>query len=43
MPLCGAVVHYFTIAHPYLLADNRHYTFYVWKNSDCANPAHCKL
>lgn len=21
-----------TIAHPYLLADNRHYTFYLWKN-----------
>lgn len=21
-----------TVAHPYLLADNRHYTFYVWKN-----------
>lgn len=25
-------VHYFTIAHPFLLADNRHYTFYLWKN-----------
>eukprot|EP00731_Ephydatia_muelleri_P006212 Em0003g460a len=25
-------VHYFTYAHPYLLADNRHYPFYVWKN-----------
>ena len=22
----------FTYVHPYLLADNRHYTFYVWKN-----------
>ena len=21
----------FTIVHPYLLADNRHYTFYLWK------------
>jgi len=21
----------FTLAHPYLLADNRHYTFYVWR------------
>jgi hypothetical protein len=20
-----------TVAHPYLLADNRHYTFYIWK------------
>lgn len=25
-----AIVHLNTIAHPYLLADNRHYTFYVW-------------
>lgn len=24
------IVHYNTIIHPYLLADNRHYTFYVW-------------
>lgn len=24
------VVKYNTIVHPYLLADNRHYTFYVW-------------
>lgn len=25
------IVHLNTIAHPYLLADNRHYTFYVWR------------
>ena len=25
------IVHFNTIVHPYLLADNRHYTFYVWK------------
>ncbi|KAF4528764.1 hypothetical protein B566_EDAN016951 [Ephemera danica] len=24
-------VHLNTLAHPYLLADNRHYTFYIWK------------
>ncbi|XP_050676399.1 putative Dol-P-Glc:Glc(2)Man(9)GlcNAc(2)-PP-Dol alpha-1,2-glucosyltransferase [Leptidea sinapis] len=24
------IVHYNTLAHPYLLADNRHYTFYIW-------------
>ncbi|ODV60297.1 dolichyl-P-Glc:Glc(2)Man(9)GlcNAc(2)-PP-dolichol alpha-1,2- glucosyltransferase [Ascoidea rubescens DSM 1968] len=24
-------VKYFTIVHPFLLADNRHYTFYIWK------------
>ncbi|XP_053680989.1 putative Dol-P-Glc:Glc(2)Man(9)GlcNAc(2)-PP-Dol alpha-1,2-glucosyltransferase [Anopheles nili] len=26
----GAIVHFNTIVHPYLLADNRHYTFYLW-------------
>ncbi|MFS8025527.1 putative dolichyl-P-Glc:Glc(2)Man(9)GlcNAc(2)-PP-dolichol alpha-1,2-glucosyltransferase [Helianthus anomalus] len=25
------LVHYFSIAHPYLLADNRHYPFYLWR------------
>ncbi|XP_026325724.1 putative Dol-P-Glc:Glc(2)Man(9)GlcNAc(2)-PP-Dol alpha-1,2-glucosyltransferase [Hyposmocoma kahamanoa] len=25
-----AIVHFNTVSHPYLLADNRHYTFYVW-------------
>lgn len=25
-----AIVHYNTIIHPYLLADNRHFTFYIW-------------
>ncbi|KAJ0984418.1 hypothetical protein J5N97_002774 [Dioscorea zingiberensis] len=25
------MVHFFSIAHPYLLADNRHYPFYVWR------------
>uniref|UniRef100_T2MC99 Dol-P-Glc:Glc(2)Man(9)GlcNAc(2)-PP-Dol alpha-1,2-glucosyltransferase n=1 Tax=Hydra vulgaris TaxID=6087 RepID=T2MC99_HYDVU len=25
------MVHHFTMAHRYLLADNRHYTFYVWR------------
>lgn len=25
------VVHLFSIAHPYLLADNRHYPFYLWR------------
>lgn len=37
-PLCiivlsvfvAAAVHYNTIVHPYMLADNRHYTFYIW-------------
>lgn len=25
------IVQYNTLVHPYLLADNRHYTFYIWK------------
>ena len=25
------IVHYNTLAHPYLLADNRHFTFYIWR------------
>ncbi|KAL3160676.1 hypothetical protein ABBQ32_010589 [Trebouxia sp. C0010 RCD-2024] len=34
---CGAAAAYllvdnYTLVHPYLLADNRHYTFYIWKN-----------
>lgn len=28
--LIAAVVHFNTVIHPYLLADNRHYTFYVF-------------
>lgn len=27
----AAVVQRGTLAHPYLLADNRHYTFYIWR------------
>lgn len=23
-------IHFYTFEHPYLLADNRHYTFYIW-------------
>lgn len=29
--LFAAVIYYNTPVHPYLLADNRHYTFYIWK------------
>ena len=28
---CLAAAHYCSPAHPYLLADNRHYTFYLWR------------
>jgi len=27
----GLTIHFFTIHHPFLLSDNRHYTFYVWR------------
>lgn len=33
-----AAVHFSTIEHLYLLSDNRHYTFYVWKNLFRAYP-----
>ena len=26
-----SVIKSYTLAHPYLLADNRHYTFYIWR------------
>jgi alpha-1,2-glucosyltransferase len=26
------IAHNYTIEHPFLLSDNRHYTFYIWKN-----------
>ncbi|KAI8916669.1 alpha-1,2-glucosyltransferase ALG10-A-like protein [Powellomyces hirtus] len=28
----GWTISKFTIEHPFLLADNRHYSFYIWKN-----------
>lgn len=28
--IIGIIVKYNTLVHPYLLADNRHYTFYIW-------------
>lgn len=27
---CVFAIYFTTIVHPYLLADNRHYTFYIW-------------
>lgn len=30
LAVCALVVRYNTLVHPYLLADNRHYTFYAW-------------
>lgn len=30
--IAAAAVLHGTVAHPYLLADNRHYTFYLWKD-----------
>lgn len=31
--ICFIVVYFNTMVHPYLLADNRHYTFYIWNRS----------
>jgi ABC-type spermidine/putrescine transport system permease subunit I len=27
----GVLVYHFSEPHPFLLADNRHYTFYLWR------------
>lgn len=29
--ICGIVMEYGVLSHPFLLADNRHYMFYIWK------------
>lgn len=31
LTVTSGLVYFNTIAHPYLLADNRHYTFYAWR------------
>ncbi|CAK0787759.1 hypothetical protein CVIRNUC_010981 [Coccomyxa viridis] len=31
-------VQHYTLAHPFLLADNRHYTFYLWKDFFAVHP-----
>jgi alpha-1,2-glucosyltransferase len=30
LPLICLIIHNFTYEHPFLLADNRHFTFYIW-------------
>jgi alpha-1,2-glucosyltransferase len=30
IPICCVIIRNFTYEHPFLLADNRHYTFYIW-------------
>jgi len=34
----AVTVHLFTIHHPFLVSDNRHYTFYVWRRIFCLHP-----
>jgi alpha-1,2-glucosyltransferase len=29
--LCIEVVHHWTYVHPFILSDNRHYVFYIWR------------
>ncbi|EIW86477.1 glycosyltransferase family 59 protein [Coniophora puteana RWD-64-598 SS2] len=36
--LMAVAVHKFTIHHPFLLSDNRHYTFYVWRRIFMLHP-----
>eukprot|EP00193_Tetraselmis_chui_P013613 CAMPEP_0177791162 /NCGR_PEP_ID=MMETSP0491_2-20121128/23776_1 /TAXON_ID=63592 /ORGANISM="Tetraselmis chuii, Strain PLY429" /LENGTH=491 /DNA_ID=CAMNT_0019313355 /DNA_START=42 /DNA_END=1518 /DNA_ORIENTATION=+ len=28
---CLGTIHFFTLVHPFILADNRHYVFYLWR------------
>ncbi|KAK0208390.1 glucosyltransferase [Desarmillaria ectypa] len=37
--IMAATVHKYTIHHPFLLSDNRHYTFYVWRRIYMLHPA----
>ncbi|KAJ8703038.1 glucosyltransferase [Pleurotus ostreatus] len=39
MAAMSVTIHYFTIHHPFLLSDNRHYTFYVWRRIYMLHPA----
>lgn len=32
LPIMSFFTYNFSYAHPYLLSDNTHYTFYIWKN-----------
>lgn len=32
IPVFAFFINNFSFAHPYLLSDNTHYTFYIWKN-----------
>ncbi|KAF3911671.1 hypothetical protein AA313_de0202867 [Arthrobotrys entomopaga] len=36
--LIAAAVHQFTYTHPFMLADNRHYVFYLWRRTILAHP-----
>ncbi|THH20999.1 hypothetical protein EW146_g451 [Bondarzewia mesenterica] len=36
--LMAATIRLFTIHHPFLLSDNRHYTFYVWRRIFMLHP-----
>ena len=29
--VCGIIMEYGVLSHPFILADNRHYMFYIWK------------
>ncbi|KAG5513663.1 hypothetical protein PMAC_000701 [Pneumocystis sp. 'macacae'] len=39
MVIIGLIVHFNTKEHPFLISDNRHYTFYIWRKTIKAHPA----
>ncbi|KAG5436896.1 hypothetical protein PCANB_001649 [Pneumocystis canis] len=39
MIIIGLIVHFNTKEHTFLISDNRHYTFYIWKRTIKAHPA----
>ncbi|KAK6519465.1 glucosyltransferase [Arthrobotrys megalospora] len=36
--LIAGAVHQFTYTHPFMLADNRHYVFYIWRRTILSHP-----
>ncbi|EPS44082.1 hypothetical protein H072_1904 [Dactylellina haptotyla CBS 200.50] len=36
--IIAGAVHQFTYTHPFMLADNRHYVFYIWRRTILAHP-----
>ncbi|KAG4306521.1 hypothetical protein PORY_000509 [Pneumocystis oryctolagi] len=39
MIIMGLIVHFNTKEHPFLISDNRHYVFYIWRKTIKVHPA----